>query len=148
MASSWSRWRALTRHEQALFTKAWILLVSARLMWNLVPFRWIWKVAGGVATPPTSPLATREIDNIRRAIERASARVRGATCLTRGLAAAILLRFARLPHQLLIGVWKSGEEGFSAHAWVVSEEKIVVGNLPDLARYIPLPIGAAIPPLH
>jgi hypothetical protein len=32
----------------------------------------------------------------------------------------------------------------SAHAWVIGGETIVTGNLPDLSKYVALPLDAAI----
>jgi hypothetical protein len=148
LASSLSKWLSLSGHERLLFLAAWMVLLSSRLVWRVVPLRWVWKLAGGSAGRPPHPPASADIERIRQAIDRASARVPGTTCLTRGFAAAILLRFAGRPHRMLIGVRKTGDSGFSAHAWVLSEGEIVTGNLPDLGSYIPLPLGAPIPPLR
>lgn len=146
MASSLSKWRSLCWHERLLFIGAWIVLLSSKLVWRMVPLRWVWKLAG--SSRSLHPPPSGEVERMRQAIDRASARVPGTTCLTRAFAAAILLRCAGRPHRLLIGVRKTDEGGFSAHAWVLSEGEIVTGNLPDLGSYIPLPLGAPIPPLR
>jgi hypothetical protein len=136
-------------HKAVLFTRAWILLVAARLMCRVVPFRRIFKVAGHSAAlaPPSEALsgAIDKIQKIREAVDWATTRVPRSTCLTRALAAAVLLRFAGLPYRLVIGVAKNAGGLLSAHAWIISGENIVTGNLPDLSRYVPLPIDAAIP---
>jgi Transglutaminase-like superfamily len=119
---------------------AWISL-------RIVPFRWTWRVVGAPRAGLRDAPGMQEIERIGRAIRRAAARVPRATCLTRGLAAALLLRLAGLPHELFIGVRKDADGTFAAHAWVVSRGTIVAGNLPDLATYTPMPIGAAIPRL-
>ena len=109
----------------------------------------MWKLVGESESPTaTTSSSAREIERISRAINRASARVTHATCLTRGLAAVVLLRLAGLPYHMIVGVHKSAAGDFSAHAWVVSQGQVVTGNLPDLANYTPLPIGSAIPPLR
>lgn len=135
-----------------LFLYAWVILFSARLIWNVVSLRHIWKIGASSSTPGIPPPdGDREIRNIALAIARAGARIpglAGPTCLTRALAAILLLRRTGLPCRLFIGVRKNAEGSFGAHAWVASGEKIVVGDLPDLATYTPLPIGAAIPPLR
>jgi len=148
LASSLSKWFALSWHERLLFIGAWMVLISSKLVWRMIPLRWVWKLAGSSAGRSPHRPASGEIGRVRRAIDRASARVPGTTCLTRGFAAAILLRLAGLPHRLLIGVRKADDAGFSAHAWVLSEGQIVTGHLPDLGSYIPLPLGAPIPPLR
>lgn len=119
MASSLSRWLALTRHEKLLFIGAWAVLLSTRPIWKGVPFRWVWKVAGGAAGRVPDASAIREIERIGQAIDRA-ARVPRSTCLTRSLAAAVLLRFAGLPQRLVTGVQKGSGGAFSAHAWMIS----------------------------
>jgi hypothetical protein len=43
------------------------------------------------------------------------------------------------PAALRIGVARSEEGRFQAHAWVESQGRIVVGKLPDLRRYAVLP---------
>ena len=148
VATFLTAWRAITWSERVLFVEAWLLLVSATLICKLVPFQRIYKVAGQSAASVPNSAATHEIAQIRQAIDRATASVPRTTCLTRGLAAAVLLRFTGLPYRLAIGVRKGTEGAFSAHAWVLSGENIVTGNLPDLPSYTPLPIDAAIPPLR
>ncbi len=136
-------------HKAFLFTKAWILLVSARLICSVVPFRRIYKVAGeSTALAPSSgapSAAINKIRQIREAVDRATARVSRSPCLTRGFAAAVLLRFAGLPYRGVIGVAKQANGPLAAHAWVTSGENIVTGNLPNLSTYIPVPIDGAIP---
>ena len=148
MSSRLSKWLALTGRERLLFISACTVLLLGRLVWTVVPFRWVWRLAGGSDLRSTDTAGNGEIAEIRQAIERAGSLVPGATCLTRSLAAAILLRFAGLPHRMVIGVNKNADQGLSAHAWVVSGGHIVAGYLPNLADYIALPIGAAIPPLR
>jgi hypothetical protein len=144
---SLSRWLALSGHERLLFIEGWIVLFSARFVFRAIPFRWLWKLIGESEGPASTPASALEIARISQAIDRASARVPHATCLTRGLAAALLLRFAGHPYRLIVGV-DNGAGGFSAHAWVVSEGQVVTGNAPDLSSYTPLNIGAAIPPAN
>lgn len=129
--------------QGVLFSEAWVLLVSARLICHIVPFRRIYNVAGQSAgfAPPSA--ANDKIVQIREAVDRATARVPRPTCLTRGLAAAVLLRVAGVPYRLVIGVARQVDDSFSAHAWVMSGENIVTGNLPGLSNYVPLPLYSA-----
>lgn len=58
-------------------------------------------------------------------------------CLARALTTSVLMGVYDLPHKIHIGVAKA-ENGIEAHAWVVSEGHVIVGNLPDLSRYTPM----------
>jgi hypothetical protein len=71
-----------------------------------------------------------------------AARVPGATCLTRALAAETLLGRRRIPARLRIGISR-GARGLDGHAWVESEGRIVVGGaeLAGRAPLAPLDIG-------
>jgi hypothetical protein len=140
------KWLALPGQEKRLFLAACCLLVSAKLVCRLLPFRQVWKIAGGADTEAVDTAPRAKIEKIRRAIDRASARVHGSTCLTRALAGALMLRFYGLPHRMAIGVRKPGGGEFSAHAWLLSGGEIVTGELPDLASFTPLPLGATPPP--
>ncbi len=144
MASSFLFRLKTTWHKGVLFSEAWILLVSARLIFNIVPFGRIYNAAGQSAAFAPASATILKIVQIREAVDRATARVPRSTCLTRGLAAAVLLRIAGVPYRLVIGVAKQVDGALSAHAWVMSGENIVTGNLPDLSNYIPLPLDAAI----
>lgn len=61
------------------------------------------------------------------------------TCLTKALAAQVLLDWHGLESQLHIGVAKSAEDDLEAHAWLESEGTILIGDLDDLSRYTRLP---------
>jgi len=56
--------------------------------------------------------------------------VPGATCLPQALAAEALLKRGGLPADLRIGVMKGASGKLLAHAWVESDGRIVVGDLP------------------
>src|ERR1700733_6567894 len=93
-----SRWLALSRHERLLFIEGWIVLISARFVFRAIPFRRLWKLIGESGGPASTPASVLEIARISQAIDRASARIPHPTCLTRGLAAALLLRLAGHPY--------------------------------------------------
>jgi len=65
----------------------------------------------------------------------------GAKCLARALTAQHLLHWQGYPFEIVIGVAKGDRNQLEAHAWVKSENQIVVGWLPDLERYRPLGNG-------
>lgn len=67
----------------------------------------------------------------------------GAKCLARALTVQHLLHWQGYPFEIVIGVAKGDRNQLEAHAWVISEDQIVVGWLPDLERYRPLGNGPA-----
>jgi hypothetical protein len=96
--------------------------------------RWLAWTACAIAPRRATP------DRIAWAIGRAQRLVPRATCLPQALAAEALLRRARHPADLRIGVVKAGPARLVAHAWVESRGRIVVGDLRErLADYAPLP---------
>ncbi len=67
----------------------------------------------------------------------------GAKCLARALTVQHLLYWQGYPFEIVIGVAKGKHNQLEAHAWVKSENRIVVGWLPDLERFRPLGNGTA-----
>jgi hypothetical protein len=69
------------------------------------------------------------------AIGAAGRVVPGSTCLAEALAAqAIMRRYGYYP-VIRVGVRKSKDGDFDAHAWVESGKKIVAGGSENLANY-------------
>jgi hypothetical protein len=61
------------------------------------------------------------------------------TCLRRALVAQSLLERDGRPADMRIGVMKTGTE-LKAHAWVEHDGRVLVGQVHDLAQYVPLTI--------
>ena len=80
---------------------------------------------------------TVAIDRIRHAIRRASTRVPGATCLVQALGGWWMFKARGIPAQVRIGVDKN-DLGFSAHAWLVIGETVVLGGADSAARFVVL----------
>jgi Transglutaminase-like superfamily len=63
----------------------------------------------------------------------------GAKCLARALTTQVLMhRYSHLG-ELRIGVSKSTTGSLEAHAWIEHQGQVIIGNLEDLPRFIPLP---------
>ena len=73
------------------------------------------------------------------AVRAAARRVPRASCLTQALALEALLAEAGHRATLRIGVARKEDRTFEAHAWVESEGHVLIGRLPDLQRFAPLP---------
>lgn len=78
------------------------------------------------------------VETIVWAIEVASRYIPGgAQCLTRALAARVLLSRQGYASQLRIGVAKDEIGQLEAHAWVEREGRAIVGGLKDGERFVP-----------
>ena len=123
--------------DRAVLTRTIFTLVAARLATWVLPFGVGRRLLVGKRRAPT-PRVTRE--QIRWAMAKAQRVVPRATCLPQALAAEALLTRGGLAADLQIGVMKTPEGKLLAHAWVESEGRIVVGELPEgLGAYTRLP---------
>lgn len=76
------------------------------------------------------------------AVRAAARRVPRASCLTQSLALEALLAQAGHRSTLRIGVARKNDGTFEAHAWVESEGRVLIGRIPNLQRFAPLPPGS------
>ena len=127
------------------FFLAQAVLVTALVrvgLW-LLPFRTMQKIVNGLASsaneiePAQSPSTAR----IARTVTVASRYVPAATCLTQALTTQVLLGRCGHASTLRIGVARSKDGEFQAHAWVESDGRVVIGGTAeDLAQnYVALP---------
>jgi hypothetical protein len=84
---------------------------------------------------PTKRPSTRQIT---WAIRVASWYVPKATCLPQALTAQLLLIQRAYPADLQIGVTRSEDGKLEAHAWVTSENGIIIGGVHAPDRFVPL----------
>lgn len=132
-----SKFLRLQARDQGVLVRAVVTLAAARLATWLVPFEAGRRFLTRGRRPAPSGV-TRE--QIRWAIAHASRVVPKATCLPQALAAESLLARSGLPAELHIGVRKTPDGTLEAHAWVESNGRIVVGDLPwGLDGYTRLP---------
>jgi len=132
----------LASMDRHLLIKAVLLVGAVRLGLWLLPFRVLRRMLEipkrkTAEFQKTNPAAS--LDRFIWAVKVASQYVPAATCLTQAFATQTLLTRNGHPADLRIGVLKTQEGQLEAHAWVESNGKIVIGNLPDLARYNELP---------
>jgi hypothetical protein len=128
--------------DRRLLINAVILVGSIRLGLWLLPFKGVLRMLQAERKknpehPNANPAAP--LERYIWSVKVASRYVPAATCLTQALAAKTLLARKGYPADLRIGVLKTKEGKFEAHAWLESDGKIVIGDLPDLARYSALP---------
>ena len=134
------RFRALSLRERRVLGEAMLLLPAVHLVQKLLPFRH-WR---RLLTPPNGRAPTRppelEPARVADAVERARRLVPGRyRCLPVAYTTHLLLARHGLPSDIHVGVSHDRDGKVEAHAWVVCQGRIVVGDLPDLSRFVPLP---------
>ena len=125
----------LNQPERWLLLKCASLLGAIRVTLWLLPFslarrlfNWASRRSPKLAASPVA------IEQIAWGVEVVSGFVPGAThCLTKALAAQILLVRRGYPAQLYFGVLRQSKTHFIAHAWVESNGVVVVGG-PDVEK--------------
>jgi Transglutaminase-like superfamily len=130
-----NRLRSLTGDERRLLLGAVLLSVVIRVALLIMPFRTVRR-----ALAPWRSLGRRgpgcaSLDDIGNAVITAGRHVPGSTCLTEALVGETLLYRRGFPARLCLGATRDGDT-LRAHAWVVSEGTIVIGEHAD--AYTPL----------
>jgi hypothetical protein len=138
------KWMQLSCTQRRLLLRTCLLLFAVRLGLRTLSFRWLWRLTQQLAQPqmrsqsPVSLLS--EIDAIVWAVKVAS-RYAGSSvsCLPRALTTYILMGGAGVDANFRLGVVHTGAD-LEAHAWVEWNGRVLVGKLPDLERFISLPL--------
>ena len=133
------RFYRLPASERWLLAKAALLLGAIRVGLWLFPFRTLRSLLDRAAVfHRAGETDCQSTDVVVWAIEVAAKYMPAFdTCLTKALAAQVLLSRRGCPALLRIGVVKSAEGKFEAHAWVESDGRVVIGGY-ELERYTPL----------
>lgn len=111
-------------------------VILARLAVMAVPFRFLQRFSAMPESceAPTLGDPARQ-RRIASAVRLASHLIPGATCLTQALAAQCLLRLRGEWPKLCVGVRRSAQGIFEAHAWLEANGQIILGETPDHAGY-------------
>jgi hypothetical protein len=125
-----ARYRQLSAGERRLFYHALVLVLAIRMRLWLQPFRMTrnWVERQSKPPGPWRHLERRSIREVTWAVEAASRRVPGATCLTQGMATQVLLGRLGQHSELRLGVARALDGQFEAHAWVETQGRIVIGG--------------------
>jgi hypothetical protein len=126
--------------RRLLLQAAWLVGMTRLGLW-LLPFAtlWRWWQRWSRPRPPRHTAEQPSAARLAWAVRAVARYVPAATCLTQSLAARVLLAWYGQAAQVHIGVAKTRAGGLEAHAWVESQGQVVIGELPDLARFAPLP---------
>ena len=138
-----SRWQAMTGGERRLFLEAALLLALLQAGLHLLPFQ---TVRGLLARFGVGTAKREEPDLGGRMLWclNAASGVLHTTCLPRALAMHTLLNRRGIASDLRIGVCRRPGAPLEAHAWVEREGAVIIGELPDLSRFIQMPLAPSI----
>ena len=135
------KFRALPGEERRLLLRTMVLVGFIRLGLWLLPIRTMRQALARLSQPDKTPLHAADItaERIGWIVRAASQAVPKASCLTQALAAQTLLARRGYPVRLHIGVAKGPGGQLQAHAWLDSNNTIIVGGTePEVGRFKPL----------
>jgi len=116
----------LSFEDKFILIKSFFLLWIIRIMLWILPFSVIQKIISRF-TVISGESHSIPLEKLTWAVAVMSRYIPKATCLTRALTAQILLAGQNYNSNLKIGVSKNNGE-FEAHAWLESNDKIVLGE--------------------
>jgi hypothetical protein len=124
----------LSFEDKHILIKSFLLLWIVRIMLWTLPFSVIQKIIGRF-TAVSGELHGVPMEKLTWAVAVMSKYVPRATCLTRALTAQILFAGQNYSSNVKIGVSKT-EGNFEAHAWLESNDKVILGE--SEVEYIPI----------
>ena len=126
MFAALRRLAALSGPDRVLLARAAGWVVAARLALWALPYRRTRDLAERLAAPRRTA-RTPAPDRTAWAVEATARRIPKASCLTRALAADVMLRRDGHRPQIQIGVSKD-RAAFEAHAWLELDGRVLVGD--------------------
>jgi hypothetical protein len=135
-----ARYRHLSPAERSLFSRALLLLLVTRAGLRILPFRIVrhWMEHFRKSTCLKSVLERRRIAQVAWAIDAASRRLPGTTCLPRAMAAHFLLGRLGQKSDLRLGAALKPDGLLEAHAWVEVEGRVIIGGAVEgFQRFVP-----------
>jgi hypothetical protein len=137
VASKLRQFALLSPRRRSLLLQTLGLLSLVRASLSLLPFRVVRAAVtrAGQSSSPQVPGPPEFVDDVVWAIDTASRRVPGASCLTQALATELLLRRRGFPAVLRIGVAEKQGGKVAAHAWIESDGRVLVGGNESPAHF-------------
>jgi hypothetical protein len=132
-----SRFARLSTAERSLLPRLVLLVALTRVALWLLPFSWVRGLfrQRALATAFRPNLVRLPTERLAWAVQTASRPIPAASCLTQSLALQFLLGRSGRASSLRIGVAKSPERGFQAHAWVECAGRILLDRPEEIAGY-------------
>lgn len=140
------KFRALSGEEQRLLIEAAGRVAWTSLGLRLLPFSY-WRprlgdAANASSVPGKTP--THPAERIAWAVSLAAGYVPGATCLVQALVARSMMSREGFPARVRIGVRVGETSRLEAHAWLVLDDRIILGDSPG-CPHVPLETPAGLP---
>ena len=129
--------------DQALFIQSAFVVACSTLGLRILPWLRLQNMLLGLARKQSRRLSSNRpsVSQIKWAVSAAGQSIPKATCLPQALASQYLLVRNGYPAELQIGVARDRDGKLEAHAWVVSENQVVLGEVRELDRFRPLSNG-------
>ncbi|MDT5271713.1 MAG: hypothetical protein QOH49_3899 [Acidobacteriota bacterium] len=133
------KFRRLDAADRRALIAAALLLVAFMLAVSLFSFQTVLRCTVGAEgdSEGRNTADPREVGRTVWAVEAAGRRVPGATCLVQSFALLLLLRRLGQSASLQIGVSLDESSRLSAHAWVESQGRVLIGGAGQ-ERFTPL----------
>ena len=128
------RFLRLSRAERTLLLQAAFSILAVGVGLRFLSFERLQVLACRGAGRATTPVRS---DRIVWAVEAAARHIPASTCLNKALAAQALLTRHGYASQLMIGVAKGEACRLDAHAWIICQDRVLIGG-PETGRYTPL----------
>lgn len=126
-----------TSQNRRYLVQTYLLMVFIKVALSVFPFQRLYVFLMDMVKNTTRKQPDRY--ELRRAIESVEICSRHtpfqATCLIKALTGQVLLLRSGFASELRIGVARSEGQPFEAHAWVIHDQDVVIGNRTDLNRY-------------
>ena len=126
------KWIKAPKAKKSLSCEAIIFLGLARIALLFFPFRILARHLGqqNVELRSTNIHDTQSVRSVRWAILKTSSFVPWRSdCLPQAFAAVFMLRRRHIPYQLNLGVLKNENNTLDAHAWVITSNQVVTGDV-------------------
>lgn len=129
----------LPADERGVMLQAALLLPAVLLVQSSLPFK-RWRRL--LTRPDPGPAARMVLDpdTIALAVDRARRGVPGVyKCLPVAYTGHLLLHRHGHRSTVQVGVARDAQGKVEAHAWVECQGRVLIGELPDLGRFVPFP---------
>ena len=132
------KFNRLAGREKLLFLQTILVLASVTLGLRAVPWLKLQRLLLKMANWHARSGVRRRVAlvSISRSIRAARQYIPKATCLPQALTAQHLLIWNSYPADFQIGVAKDADGKLEAHAWVTSQNKIIVGGERKTNRFV------------
>jgi hypothetical protein len=141
VVTKWNKFQTLRVEDKVLFLRASVLLLSVRLLLNCLPLHRAIQLLDFMQHKGDIDYQNhlKFVHRVVRSVDVAGNCLLDSPCLPKALAAQILLRRKRIETKLCIG-FIIRDKKYTGHAWLKLGEEVILGDVPHLDLYVPLPV--------